>query len=243
LSPADIPRVDEIVLATVNEAAPLSSLSRYTSGIVVDTVNRVSALDAGGAGVASVAAVARPLTAHRQLDLWNSVAVFTKRPGLLLGEPEGLTGFSLRLGLTRDAVDGGSNSQVIVEALVRDRTLVVQLSTSVESGKRIADMRVLRGDGGPMPGWLERVGANLLIGNRPADVGQVQLRVIVVYEDGTSEEKDVQIESVTGEVTPRLVGKSGMVPSPFMDRFAEVDPPTDDDRRVLARQLDAAVVP
>jgi hypothetical protein len=212
--------VEGAVLSAVNEISRLGTgfNSIGVTGIVIDTVNRISPLGGNSIGVSRVADVATPLEPHRLHDLWESTSAMAVQAAL--GAPEGLSGFSLRLGLANSGTESGSKSQVIIETLVRERTLAIQLSSTAVTGKQIVDYRVLGSDGGPQPGWLDRVGTNFLIGQRPADVDRIGLRVIVVYVDGSSEVKDVQIETMSGEIKTFELGKRADVRLPFMDQLA-----------------------
>ncbi len=232
--------VDGAVLDAVNNIA---SLGRGTNaiaatGIIVDTVNRISPLGDVHIGVARVGDVATPLDANRLGDLWSTTSLHALGRGVT-GEPEGLTGFSLRLGLGSSGLADSSRSQVVIETLVRDRTLIVQLSSTIGSGKRIIDFRVMRSDGGPMPGWLDRAGGDFLIGQRPAHLDSVGLRIIVIYSDGTSEAKDIEIEMKSGEIKELAPGKRSDVRLPFIEQLAARNFATNHDLDDLAEMLEA----
>ncbi|HRD78057.1 MAG TPA: Ig-like domain-containing protein, partial [Hyphomicrobiaceae bacterium] len=218
--PAASLAVQGAVLDAVNEVASLGSMSGgiRVTGIVIDTVNLVSPLGDLNNGVATVADVAAPLDLPRLKDLWHSTSI--RAVNAAMGEPERLAGFSLRLGFTGFGMEGSSRSHLIIETLVRDRTLAVQLSSTASIDKRIVDYRVMRADGGPMPGWLDRIGLDLLIGQRPADVDRIALRIIIIFGDGTTELKDVEIDTMSGEIKTLGPGKRADVRLPFMDQPA-----------------------
>ena len=233
--------VQGAVLEAVNDAAPLGDSGQgiAVSGIVVETANRISTLDAIGHGVQTVSDVASPLETGRRQEIWHAATTSALgRP--LSGEPEGLIGSSLRLDLGGGVSEGGMRSQIVIEALVRDRTLIVQLSSTAEAGKRVADYRVLSADGGPVPGWLDRANAGLFIGERPANVDRVGLRVIVVYSDGTSETKVIIIETMSGEIKTLAPDQRTELRLPFMEqlaaRYTFADGALDDLARVLVRR-------
>ncbi|MBX9926717.1 MAG: cadherin-like domain-containing protein, partial [Hyphomicrobiaceae bacterium] len=208
------------VLDAVNRIFPLGfGTSRIgVTGIVVDTVNGISPLSQG-LGVSSLSDVASQLPPDQARTIWET-AFYPGSRSSFPSEPEGLTGFSLRLGLAGYSIESSDRSQVIIETLVRERTLIVQISNTAGSEKRVVDYRVLRADGGPAPAWLDRVGPNLLVGQRPADVEQIGLRVIVVFSDGTTEAKSVSIETMSGEIKPLLVGDRADIRLPFMEQLA-----------------------
>jgi len=56
----------------------------------------------------------------------------------------------------------------------------------------------MQADGRALPGWLNRAGPELLVGERPADSERVELRIIAVLSDGTTIERDVVIQTSSG---------------------------------------------
>ncbi len=203
--------VEGIVLESVRQIGSLGSISGQISqrGIVVDTVNAVSAL--GGLPAVSdattVANAAGPLRAAPPTEIWQSTPddLATPARAVATWDAHGLTGFSLRMGLSGG---GSSRSQLIVESLVRDDNLIVQLSSSMpDKAKRVVEYRVGLPGGARLPAWLDRVGPDLLMGRRPANVERVALQITVVYADRTSETKIVEIEAATGEVRPRAISR------------------------------------
>jgi hypothetical protein len=203
--------VEGIVLETVRQIGSLGSVSGHISqnGIVVDTVNAVSAL--GGTPTLSdrmtIADAVGPLRATQPTEIWQSTPRDLANPerAVAAWDARGLTGFSLRMGLSGG---GSSRSQLIVESLVRDENLIVQLSNSVlDKARRVVEYRVGLPGGARLPAWLDRVGPDLLMGRRPANVERVALQITVVYADRTSETKIVEIEAATGEVRPRALSR------------------------------------
>ena len=133
---------------------------------------------------------------------------------------EGLTGFSLRLGLLDNFAGSSNKDQVIIETLVREKVLMIQVSNSVSDlDRQVVEYRFLRADGSALPDWLDRVGGTLLMGERPADAEQLQLRIEVVYADGTSESRTIMIETNSGEVQPFSGQQAGAAPKMFADQF------------------------
>lgn len=90
---------------------------------------------------------------------------------------------------------------MIIESLVRDRTLIVQISNSVcDTTKSVQEYRVSQANGQPLPSWLDRAGESLVIGQRSVNVDHVDLSVTVIYTDGSFEKKIVQIDTMLGDV-------------------------------------------
>ena len=142
--------------------------------------------------------------------------------------PEGLTGFSLRYTFASEQ-STNSHAQLVLDSLVRDRTLIVNMSgTSIPDHAKIVEYRVMQADGRPLPGWLDRAGPQVLIGERPADVEVIKLRVIAILSDGTSIERDVVIQANSGEIKP------------LNEKRAEAPPLFSDDLKAKVGQSDAA---
>jgi hypothetical protein len=75
---------------------------------------------------------------------------------------------------------------------------------------------------------LDRAGPHVLMGERPADVEVIKLRVIALLDDGSSIERDVSIQANSGEIKP------------LNDKRADVPPVFSEDLRMQAGQSDAA---
>ena len=232
--------VDGAVLDAVDKVGELGGISDSLSerGIIVSVVNQVSSLRGiAAAGYIDNASTRSVLTAERIWRIAETLEGLGYTHTAATWEPQGLTGFSLRMGLLGNQDHSGLRSQVIIESLVREKTLIVQISNLIkDSGRRVTEYRFLQADGAPLPGWLDRAGGGLLIGQRPANLDHVDLRVIVIYDDGTSETKDVRIEATTGEIKP-LAGRRADLPAPFLEQFAIARLATDDGVRGLARML------
>lgn len=94
-------------------------------------------------------------------------------------------------------------AQLILDRMVRNGTLIVNLSsTAIEGHPHVTEYRVMRADGQPLPDWLNRAGTDVLLGQRPADVAAVELRIVGILSDGTTIERGVTIQTSTGEIKP-----------------------------------------
>ena len=205
---------DGIVLAAANGARSLGGMgSLGANGVITDTIRSERA---------------RELMSYAGLDL----RVFG-------GGIEGLTGFSLRNNVPGNLGGLGSEEQVVIESLVRNRTLIVQISNTIDPGlKRIVDYKITRADGTPLPGWLDRAGRDMLIGERSADEETIEIRVEAVYSDGTVVVQEVKIETSTGEIQPLNPGKQGSLsPAFFGDQFTARPMLTTDQIQSLGRAI------
>ena len=214
--PGEPVRTDGIVIETVRQVGSLNGISGRigTNGIVIDTANGAgdlgSVLSLGGeVSVADAAPVRNPeQLGDHGINPRTDAAWHDGYGGHR--EPQGLTGFSLRMDLQQGLAGSSASSQVIVETLVREETLIIQISSRVAaSAKQVVEYRVTSLDGGPLPGWLDHVGRDLIVGRRPADSESIALRISVKFADGSTEDKRVRIETVTGEI--QAVGATGKV--------------------------------
>jgi hypothetical protein len=208
------------------------------AGIVDIAANQISSL--GGVGSRSIGT-----TAHTgQFDprdtgpVWRLQNMVEQRFGSPQENwnPEGLTGFSLRYTFAADPLTD-ARGQIVLDSIVRDRTLIVNLSsTQIPDHAHVVEYQVRQVDGRPLPGWLDRAGDRVLIGERPVDVEEIKLHVIAVMSDGTTIERDVVIQTNSGEIQPLAETKRSEAVPLFSDqltRFADAGQ-TDFDRLLVA---------
>ena len=87
--------------------------------------------------------------------------------------------------------------------MIRDRQMIVNFShTDLVGHAKVVEYRVMQADGRPLPAWLNQAGGNILLGEHPVDVEKVQLHVIAIMSDGTTLERDVEIQTMSGEIQP-----------------------------------------
>ncbi len=208
------------VLAAANQAQALDGLSGHISGngFVLAEVDRIEQI--------------------RQLD--TLVDQYARIDGRDI-TAKNLTGFTLRMALADSLIGSSQGSQVVLETLVRDRELIVQISSKITDGdQRPIEYRITQANGRPLPAWIDRVGQNLLIAQRPVDVDKVTLRVVAVMPDGRPVVREVEIQGSTGEIQPLQKDRRSdlLAPKPFLQNFAQA--PTYDaaDIEDLARTLD-----
>ena len=235
-------RVDGFVLDAIQGVQGLDGIANQIGerGIILDVVNHINGLngsDFGEGGVVGVAA--SDLEPQRLSEIWGAAGGMLRALDRALngGVPEGLSGFSLRMSLVEPGLeDSSTRSQIIVESLVRDGILILRFSNSGNADGKIIDYRVMQANGAPLPNWLERAGDDLLIGRRPADTDQITLKIIVIYVDGTSEEKSVAVSSASGEIRPIAGPRSVEVPT-FADQFPRYEHGLEQGRDGLADVL------
>jgi hypothetical protein len=177
--------------------------------VVANAVNGVHRLGDGPVWVGSVRDVARPHSDGSITDGRPSTSSIgdTKADG-------GRSSHAIDIKLGSGSRDTGLR----VLATVRDRALQIEFRANAASGKTIADYRFLAGDGAPLPGWLNRVGSGLLLGDLPVDIEVLDLRVHVLYADGTSDTIQVNVDPQTGIVRPLGTGKRSDA-LPFIEQF------------------------
>jgi hypothetical protein len=232
--------VPGLVLDAVQGVNSLNGLSGQLGehGIVVTAANQASSLNGIAAvGFVGVAGQSVPLQTMQIWQLEQAVGHAGYRKDAAPWDVQGMTGFSLRMNLAGADIGTRQGSQVIIESLVRDRTLIVQISNSIGAqGKTVQEYRFSQANGQPLPAWLDRAGASLLIGQRPANVESFGLKVTVVYTDGTFEEKSVRIETMSGDIqtAPQRDSNLGR---PFWQQFGMIERVTEGGTQELANLL------
>ncbi|MEQ1714160.1 MAG: Ig-like domain-containing protein, partial [Hyphomicrobium sp.] len=159
------------VVAAVEQSGALGSIGNTlgATGLIDATANQVSGL--GGIGGTREGARVIHTDGREVHRIWqlNGVIDPSGSRHSYSWQPEGLTGFSLRHTFAEDAI-GDGKAQVVLESLVRERTLIVRMtSTELPGHPTVVDYRVMQADGRPLPVWLDRVGPQVLMGERPAN--------------------------------------------------------------------------
>ena len=139
----------------------------------------------------------------RLQQIGETFDVSTRAGNLNSWDVRGATGFSLRFNIGASDIASGERVSLILESVVRDRTLIVQFTGLVsDTSAHIVEYRVMQADGKPLPVWMERVGKDLVAGKWPVDQDIVDLKVIALLSDGTTITRDVHIQTNTGEIQP-----------------------------------------
>ena len=192
--------------------SPTTSAGIDAGGIIVAAANQISGL--GGIGSGRDGATASHMDPRHTNPVWRLENLIEREFGRPESNwnPEGLTGFSLRYTFASDP-RLATVAQVVMESMVRERTLIVNLSsTAIPDHAHVIEYRVMQADGRPLPGWLDRAGAQVLIGERPVDVEEIKLRVIAILSDGTTIERSVVIQTMSGEIKPLEDKRANVVP-------------------------------
>lgn len=117
------------------------------------------------------------------------------------GAPEGLTGFSLKYATPEGLAGVGQQERIAIETLVRGRTLMINVQSLGDFGDlSFEGFRFTTRSGDALPGWLDEASHGFVIGERPADVEVIELRIEALLEDGSVIEKDVRINTLTGDI-------------------------------------------
>jgi hypothetical protein len=250
--PASLPSepltADGPVLEAVHDLLPLPSVTGEIGahGIVVSAVNQAGSLRGISASdyvgeLDARAAVAIDAERIWQIEKAAGIGVDGAGRASAIWTPEGLTGFSLRMGLLGRDLGGSERSEIIIETLVRERTLVVQISDALsDPARKVLEYRVMQANGEPLPAWLNRLRGGMFVGERPADVEMLKLRVTVIYSDGSTETKYFEIETVSGELKPLKAGRGAGLAVPFHEQFAVTEPSAADAIEELVELLKAS---
>ena len=214
------------VLDAVHDAGSLGGTATglasgiTAAGIVDAAANQISGLNGSG--------IAGHIDPRDTGPVWRLQNLITERFAAQADSwsPEGLTGFSLRYTFAADPLSS-ARGQIILDSMVRDRQLIVNLShTDIAGHAKVVEYRVMQADGRPLPAWLNNSGQNVLIGEHPVDVEVIKLRVIAVMSDGTTLERDVVIQTNSGEIQPLKETKRADATPLFSEQlttFAERD--------------------
>jgi Bacterial Ig domain len=198
--------VNGAVIDAVHNIHGLGSIagSIGAHGVIVTAANAIDSLDGNaefGAGIATVQRGA--LDKVRLQQIGETFDVSTRAGNLNSWDVRGATGFSLRFNIGASDISSGDRVSLILESVVRDRTLIVQFTGLVsDTSAHIVEYRVMQADGKPLPAWMERVGKDLVAGKWPVDQDIVDLKVIALLSDGTTITRDVHIQTNTGEIQP-----------------------------------------
>jgi CshA-type fibril repeat protein len=216
--------VDGAVLAAVDGVTTLGGVSDRISvdGIVLAATNAIESLG----GIAPSLDIAGLIVAAEveRLENLRTLEPLTRQhfgpPSLQAWEPHGLTGFSLRYDVT-GAIGSSAHAILVVETLVRQETLMVQLSSESERDRdQPVEYRVTRSDGRPAPAWLDRVGRDFLIGRPPVNEEEISLRIVAIYADGRTVVRDVVIQTTTGEIQPVKLERRSEGPAMLSAQFS-----------------------
>jgi large repetitive protein len=203
---------DGIVVSAVQGVHELGSMggSLQATGIISSVANRMSGLG----GVDLLQRSTQPWSLERMIDGPTSQSDSF--------DVKGLTGFSLRFSANDDIIPDrihAGASQIVLESLVRNGTLTVTLSAIQIPGQAsVVDYRVMQADGRPLPAWLDRNGQTLT-GHRPADIETLKLKVIGILSDGSTIERDVIIQTISGEIGPLAGSKRADLAPTFSEQL------------------------
>ncbi len=228
---------DGAVIDAVFNIGELHSLANQLSedGAVLAAANGVRSL--GGIGsLGANGVIVETIRAERAREIADMAGFGRSFQDYKL---DGLPGFSMRRDVPGNLGGLSAREQIIIESIVRERTLIVQITNTLETGsKRIVDYRITQADGTPLPDWLDRAGTNLLIGRRAADLDTLKLRVEAVYSDGSIVVEEVKIDTATGEIQPLKNGRQGSAaPALFSDQFRSKPMLTPDQVQGLGRAI------
>ncbi len=216
-----------VILEAVDEIDPLGSteIDLSSDGIVLRAVNGVDDLGSIGGRLFSDGFLGRIIDDVERLEeLARQAESFSGR-GAGFWDLQGLTGFSLRADLVEP--DGGfSGGQIVVDTLVRDRTVFVSISDTLAAaslhGPAIA-YEVQSVDGGPLPEWLDFPANGSVLANPPAGETSLELEIVARFADGARVVHPVSLDLITGEVSPLAAASSG--PGTFLEEVErQADP-------------------
>ena len=225
---ANDPEISTLALAEIPRLGQVTA-----DGAVLDALNTIGGrngnepLEANGIvqaaanGISSLNGLERqntPLTEARIsiLNQWLQSQIREEETF----DVKGLTGFSLRMGLLENINGEADKPQIVIETLLRDQALMIQLSNTIGEGNTsISEYRITQADGTPLPDWLNVIGRSALFGKTPADLEHLQLRLDVIYDDGTSDTRSFELQTNSGEIQPLREVSSKSNAKSFAEQF------------------------
>lgn len=229
--------LDGAVLDAVFDIHSLNSLADLltSEGIVLSAANGIRSLG-GLTSLDAKGAVVETIRAERAREIEFRAGYERSFQDVRLDR---LPGFSLRSNVPGNLGGLSAREQIVIESLVRDQTLMVQISNTIELGQRnILEYRITQRNGGELPKWLDKAGPDLLIGRHDAHVESIELRIEAIYSDGTHVTEDVRIDVETGEIQMLASDHAEQAaPQLFSDQFQTQPMLTDDQVEDLGRAL------
>ena len=218
--PAHVPfvHVDGAVLDTVRAAGgPVGITGTIgAGGPVLAAVNGILTLN--GSGLSETGPIIAQILPHNRLS--ELAALSQRLEGDHPIDLAGLTGFSLHFQLNGGTESSSGGGQLIVETLVRERQLLIQVSNTFAAvGLHVSEYRVFQADGRPLPSWLSTAEGGLVLGEAPPSEETIQLRVIAILDDDSTEERYVTIQTRTGEIQPLAEDQHSELPRLFHEKL------------------------
>ena len=133
----------------------------------------------------------------------------------------------------------GASDVVALESLVRRSTLLLQLGPAREGWiGAVHTYSLATLDGSPLPSWLQQAGPDVVFGKVPVGVEQIALRVTAVMKDGTTNVRDIVIQTRTGEIQPvrQAERRSDVIPL-FSQQLTSLDALSHDEVEILGQAL------
>ena len=198
--------VDGIILDTVDDISPLGDnpINLNVPGIVIDSVNAIKRLDSFSVRSGNEAMTGSVINSVADFDRLLQSARSVYPDFGTSWDAQSQVGYSVRMDVTEgvQSTDRVSGEQIIVETLVRNRTMYVQISNTIHglAGDRLIGYRVLQSDGSPVPSWVNIAAEGQLLIEPPIDGVELGLKIVARLSDGSSISKFVDIETATGEV-------------------------------------------
>ncbi len=212
--------VDGAVIDTVHAAGgPVGVTGAIgAGGPVLAAVNGISTLN--GSGLSDQGPIVAQVLPQNRL---SELAAFGQREDSYHPiDLAGLTGFSLHFTLEGATESSAGGGQLIVETLVRERQLLIQVSNTFSAvGLHVSEYRVFQANGRPLPSWLSMAAGGLVLGEAPPSEEAIQLRVIAILDDGSTEERYVTIQTRTGEIQPLAEDQHAELPRLFGEKLGK----------------------
>ncbi|WP_188699514.1 cadherin-like domain-containing protein, partial [Sphingomonas prati] len=209
---------DPILLNSIKEIRSLGGLADLTDGVsaegpILDAVNELMPLNGIGTSAINGSPVGDEVARiERRTDLRVGLSrLFDRRFDDFA--VEGLTGFSVRT---------QGDGEIVIESVVRHRTIYVEVrDAEVGDDAPFVEFRLRMTDGRALPDWIRFDSRGLAIIETPPDAETIRLIVRAVRADNSYVDTGVVIQGATGEIQldPAAMGRT-QSSAPSLDALA-----------------------
>ncbi len=232
----DIER-DENLAAPAPRDGPL-----LIDGMIVQTVEDIYNLTSTGSTLSGDGIIISVVNRAHNLDSINTERGLFRNWTSSVGgdvEAERLNGSVLLIEFDETEILATRPPVLMVESKVQDGQIIVTFSNNTDAtSRKVVDYRIFQGNGEPLPDWLRRLDDDTLIGEMPADVESITLRIKILFSDGTFETRTIEIRADSGEINS-VNDEAGFNVAPFTSQFEERHALTDEQAAGLAQMLEA----
>ena len=197
--------VQGIVVKTTNSFGNLNSIDTelQVGRVVTDAVHTIDDLNS----VASPEENGQPIREQiEKMENINHSVMKDLDRVLLLTQADPSCGSTIcfPLGGSDHYHSGQDGNEMMVETIVRKRTLFIDVRTETGSNinELVSKLEVKMADGEELPDWIKVVRDGFIVVERPVDLRTLDLALVAVMANGNEIEHMISIDAPTGEIKP-----------------------------------------